>query len=201
MSDTMKTSAVGDVLDNIRDLAQRQGSDEVSVGDLAEAIGGRGFGPLIFITALFEITPLGVIPGVPTFLAMICAVFALQLLAGRTHAWLPGFVENRKLRAPRVCKAVDALRGIAGWMDRHFGQRLDPLAGHVAARVAGALILCLCLTVPPLELLPWVSSAPMLAIALLGLAMTVRDGLLMLIAFVGSGTAAITVYFALIAGG
>ena len=49
-------------------------------------------------------------------------------------------------------------------------------------KVAAVMILLLCLTVPPLEFLPFASSAPMLAIAAFGLALTVRDGLLMLIA-------------------
>ena len=49
-------------------------------------------------------------------------------------------------------------------------------------RIAGAVVIALAATVPPLELLPFASSAPMLAIAAFGLALLVRDGLLMLIA-------------------
>ena len=44
------------------------------------------------------------------------------------------------------------------------------------------MVVALCCTVPPLELIPFASSAPMLAIAAFGLAILVRDGLLMLVA-------------------
>jgi len=56
-------------------------------------------------------------------------------------------------------------------------------------KLAAVMILALCATVPPLEFLPFASSAPMLAIASFGLALLVRDGLLMLIASVLSGGA------------
>lgn len=49
-------------------------------------------------------------------------------------------------------------------------------------RIAAVFVFLLCLTVPPLEFVPFASSAPMLAIAALGLAILVRDGLLMLVA-------------------
>ncbi|HSJ79430.1 MAG TPA: exopolysaccharide biosynthesis protein, partial [Erythrobacter sp.] len=47
-------------------------------------------------------------------------------------------------------------------------------------------------TVPPLELVPFGSTAPMLAIAAVGLALLVRDGLLM-IAATGIALAAVIV--------
>ena len=49
-------------------------------------------------------------------------------------------------------------------------------------RIAALAILVLCLTIPPLEFLPFASSGPMLAIAAIGLALLVRDGLVMLFA-------------------
>jgi hypothetical protein len=51
-------------------------------------------------------------------------------------------------------------------------------------RVAAAITILLTLAVPPLELLPFASTGPMLAIATLGLALLVRDGMLMILASV-----------------
>ena len=56
-------------------------------------------------------------------------------------------------------------------------------------RRAAAVVVALCCTVPPLELIPFASSAPMLAIAAFGLAILVRDGLLMLVALALSALA------------
>lgn len=47
---------------------------------------------------------------------------------------------------------------------------------------AAVIVIVLCRTVPPLEFFPFASSAQMLAIAAFGLALTVRDGALMLAA-------------------
>lgn len=201
MEAARKTTAVEDMLDAIRDLADRDGHDAVSIGEVTSAIGGRGFGPLLFIPPLFELTPIGAVPGVPTFIAAICAIFAFQMVIGRRDVWLPGFVDRISVKASRVRRAVSALRGTGAWLDRHFGRRFDWLAGRVASRVAGVVILGLCLTVPPLELVPWLSSAPMLAIAFLGLAITVRDGLLNLAGLTFAAAAGIAIYWFFLTGG
>lgn len=49
-------------------------------------------------------------------------------------------------------------------------------------KLAAACCIILALTVPPLELLPFATTVPMVAIAAFGLALLVRDGLLMIIA-------------------
>lgn len=56
-------------------------------------------------------------------------------------------------------------------------------------RVAAAAILVLTLAIPPLELLPLATTAPMAAIAAFGMALLVKDGLLMIVAFVAAGAA------------
>src|SRR5690606_36946996 len=56
-------------------------------------------------------------------------------------------------------------------------------------RIAAAICILLALTVPPLELVPFATTAPMGAIAAFGLALFVRDGLLMIIAAALSGGA------------
>ena len=58
-------------------------------------------------------------------------------------------------------------------------------------RIAAVMVMALCLTVPPLELVPFGSTAPMLAIAAFGLALLVRDGLLMIAALAFSLSAVV----------
>ena len=58
------------------------------------------------------------------------------------------------------------------------------MAKGPAVRIAAAGCVALALTVPPLELLPFASAAPMAAIAAFGLAITVKDGALMIAAIV-----------------
>lgn len=172
--------SVGDILDKLGELAGRQ--DEVSIGDVVEQLGGRSFAPFLLVPALIEMSPVGGIPGVPTFLALIIVLAAGQMLIGRTHLWLPGFIERRSVSADKLCKATGKLRGIAGFLDRWFHNRLPALTRGPAPRIVAALVIVLACTVAPLELLPFASTAPMAAIAAFGLALLVRDGLLIIIA-------------------
>lgn len=179
--------SVEDVLGELDELAATH--EEVCIGDVLDDFGARSFGPFILIPALVELTPVGAIPGVPTFLALTIGLVAAQLLLGRDHIWLPQFIQNRAVGSKRLHKAVGKLRGVAHWLDEHSHGRLESLTEGVWVKLAALLVILLCLAVPPLEILPFAASAPMLAIAAFGLALTVRDGLIMLVALLLSGAA------------
>ena len=172
--------SVCDILDRLRTTADKH--DRVSVGDVLDAIGDRSYGPAILIPALIEVTPIGGIPGVPTFLALIIALCALQMLFDKDHLWLPGFIQKRAVSGAKLHKAADKLDGIAHRLDKWFHGRLPRFVKQPWPRIAAVAIIILCCTVPPLEFVPFASTAPMLAIASIGLALLVRDGLLMLVA-------------------
>lgn len=173
-------NGVGEVLGELDELAASH--RRVCVGDVLEDFGARSFGPFIMIPALIELSPIGGIPGLPTFLALIIAITAAQLLLGKKHVWMPQFIRRRSVSGRQLHKAVKKLRGIAHWLDEHSHGRLEALTEGVWIKAAAVAIIALCCTVPPLEFIPFASTAPMLAIASFGLALTVRDGVLMLIA-------------------
>lgn len=179
----------------ILDLLEEAGSanEKVSVGDVVEKFGSRSYAPLLIVPSLLGASPVGSIPGVPTFLAVTIFLFAVQMVFGRSHLWLPGVIENRAIKGERVEKAAEKLRRPAKWIDAVFSERLRPLAGKVAARVAAIVVVLLCVAIPPLELVPFAALLPMAAIAAFGIALLVRDGLIMLLAFLGSGAVAYVV--------
>ena len=181
--------SMGDVLGELDELAANH--DEVRVADVLDDFGARSFGPFIMIPAVLEITPVGGIPGVPTVLALFIALIAVQLLIGRDHVWMPQFVQRRAVGSKKLHKAVGKLKGMADFLDRHSKGRLEGLTKGTAIKLVAAVIIALCCTVPPLEFLPFASTIPMLAIAVLGLALTVRDGALLLgsLLFAGLATA------------
>lgn len=186
------THSVEDVIGELDELAAHR--DEVCIRDVLDDFGGRSFGPFIMLPALLELTPVGAIPGVPTFLATIIALVAAQLLFGKDHIWMPQLIQMRSVGAKKLHKAVGKLRGIAHWLDQHSRDRFDRFTQGIWIKVAALSVILLCLTVPPLEVIPFASSAPMLAIASIGLALIVRDGMIMLaalllaIAALGGGT-------------
>lgn len=191
-------TSVGDVLDRLEALA-REG-DRVSLGHVVESLGNRSHGPLLLIPALIDISPVGGIPGLPTLLGAIIVLTAAQLLLGRKHLWLPGLMARRSLSAEKTCKTTAKLRGLARFLDRWFHGRLPKFTKGPFVRAAAALCILLALTVPPLEVLPFATTAPMAAIAAFGLALIVRDGLLMLIAM-GLATVAVALGIGLLASG
>ena len=170
--------SLGEILDRFDELARQE--EHVAVADMVDAVGPRSYGPFLVVPAVVELSPVGGIPGVPTALAGMVVLFAAQMLWGRRRLWIPGWVERRGLAARRLAKVVQTVRPLAQRMDRWFHGRLRALTSGMGVRVAALACIALALTVPPLELFPFASSAPMGAILLIGLAMLVRDGALMI---------------------
>lgn len=176
--------SVTEVLEGIEEIAEER--REVCIADLLDNYGSRSFGPMMILLALLELSPLGGIPGVPTALATMIGLIALQLLIGREHVWMPKFVERRTIRSRKLIKATHKLESTAEFIDGLSSRRLQWLTQPPFPRIAAFVVILLCLTVPPLEFLPFASSGPMLAIAVMGLALITRDGLFMLIAFIAT---------------
>ena len=187
LSDTKGGGSLGGVLDQLAELAGDK--DEVSVGDVHEAFGQRSYGPFLLIPALIEMSPIGGVPGLPSVIALLIGIIAVQMLIGRRELWLPGFLRRRSVRGERLEKAVEKMRPLARWTDRLFHGRLTFLTRGPWLRVIAVLCILLVLTVPGLELIPFASTFPMAAIAMFGLALLVGDGLLVLLGLliVGGG--------------
>lgn len=177
---------VTEILSRLREKGENAHRDPVQLGEAVEAFGKRSVGPFLLIPALIEVSPIGGIPTVPTLLAIIIALSAAQIVFGRDHIWLPGFLERRHVAGDKVVSATDKLAGVGRWMDRWFHGRLTWMTRRPFDRIAAGLCILLCATVPPLELIPFASTAPMAAIAAFGLALLVCDGALMLVAMAGS---------------
>lgn len=171
---------IAHLLDRIEGISQ--GRAKVSLGDLVEATGARSYGPAIMLPALLELTPVGAVPGVPTFLALTIILFAAQMMIGRKRPWMPRLFANRSIDVERLERATARLRPAGRLLDRHLARRLKFMTRAPFLQIAAGLVILLCLTVPFLEILPFASSVPMLAIAGFGLAVLMRDGVLMLIA-------------------
>lgn len=173
--------SVSDVVDGIANLAERD--SKVTIGDVLDRFGDRSFAPVMMVFALVELTPAGGIPGVPTFLAVCISLIAVQMLIGRDHIWVPKWILQRSAPSSKLRQATGKLGSVAGKVDKVAHSRLEQFASGVGLKIAAAIIIALCLTVPPFEVVPFASTGPMLAIDVICLAIMVRDGLAMLIAW------------------
>lgn len=172
---------LSEISDNLNELASEQ--DFVSVGHVVEKLGSRGYAPFLIVPAAIEISPIGGLPGVPTFLAAIILVVAIQMVLGRKHLWLPSILRRRSMASRRVSNVLDKLDPMILKLDSWFSsERLSRLTQAPATNIAALACVLLALTVPPLEFIPFASTAPMATIALIGIALLVHDGWLMLVA-------------------
>ena len=160
----------------------------VTVRQVEQAIGERSFGPLLLVPALLAMSPLGVIPGAPTVLALVVALIAGQLVIGRHEFWIPRFLANRSVKGERLTKSLERVRPAARVVDRVLKPRLCRLTGAFATRATALVCLLIAFLIPPLELAPFAVFAPAAAIAAFGLGLMTRDGLLVLIALAASAT-------------
>ena len=175
-------------------LGQR---DRISLEDLQHAIGERSFGPLLLVMGLAAASPLGLIPGLPTAFAVAILLVAGQLVIGRRHFWLPPQISHRSAPKARVRRSLAAMRRPAGWLDRLLRPRLNRFVGGFWTRGAALACIVLAFAIPPLELVPFGVLGPATAITAFGLALTARDGALMLIALLASAVSLGLVAFAL----
>ena len=159
------------VIDSIVDLGKKQ--EKVTVSDIQEEVGQRSFGPFLFVPALLEISPLGGIPGVPTLLGLIVVITAVQMLFGHHHFWLPGFLSRRSIKGERIDPAMKKIRPVVRVVDKALRPRLQRITEEPWSRAVAGLC---AFTVPPLELVPFASTGPFAAIALIGLGLMGRDG-------------------------
>lgn len=162
----------------------------VSIGDIKAAAGERSSGALLGVTGLLTASPLGVIPGLPTTLAVTMGLISAQMLVGRETIWLPQALTRRTVDRRRLRAAMARVRPVARRVDRVARPRMAVLTRAPASRGIALICLLLCLVIPPLELLPFMATAPSAAICAFGLSIFLADGLIALAALaIGSGAA------------
>ncbi|MDT0619727.1 exopolysaccharide biosynthesis protein [Salinisphaera sp. P385] len=156
--------------------------DHFTIQEMIEAIEDRGFGPLLLAPALFVMPPIGVIPGVPTLMALVIVLLAGQLALGQRHPWLPRRLREITIERKKFDLAYDRIVPVTRRIDRFLHPRLSRLTQPPAPRLIAVACLLLALCMIPLELVPFAAVVPAAAIALLALALSVRDGWLILLA-------------------
>lgn len=188
-SNPQRITNLAGLLTRVRDAGK---SDEtVSLEDLRGHLGRRAFGPLLAIAALPSLTPIATVPLLPTALSIIIVLTSVQMLIGMRRIWLPQRLLRQSFNRARLNRVVDAAMPIARFVDRLIRPRLVFLTREPSVYVIGTLCCLLALMMPPLELVPFTGGIPALPVLLFGLAMTARDGALVLVAFALTGAGAL----------
>jgi hypothetical protein len=171
----------------------RDAQGPVSIGHIRDALGNRSFAPLLVLFAAFNLLPLP--PGASAILGLPLIIVSAQMVYGTKQAWLPDALSRRSLNP-------DTFRSMMGWIiprliriERIIRPRYWPFWRRRGERIIGSVALVLAIVVTlPIPLGNWL---PAFATALLGLALSERDGILLAIGGV-VGLASILVITAVI---
>ena len=152
----------------------RDAKGNISIGDIRDTLGKRSFAPLLVLFAAFNMLPLP--PGASAVLGLPLLIVAAQMAFGSNRAWLPGFITQRSLPAEQFRTVTDWVIPRLVRLEQVVRPRYWPFWRKRGDRVIGiiALILSVSITLP----IPFGNWLPAFATALLGLALSERDGIL-----------------------
>ena len=187
MSGSAEPQGLAGLLDEIAAVARER--ERMSVADLRHALGERGFAPFLVIPALISFTPLAGIPFLPSGMALLVMLVAAQRVAGIKEVWLPEILLRRGVGSRSLLGALEFARPGARLLDKVLRHRLGVMTSEPAIRLMGVMCIAAAATVILLELIPFLGATAWAAIALFGLSLFSRDGLVAMLAFAYSGSA------------
>lgn len=154
---------------------------KLSVADLLDAVGRRAYGPLFLIIGLFAISPASFITGMTWLSATLILLIAVQMALGKRTPWLPGRLLRISLSRRLLLKGVNAMRPWARGVDRFLKPRLAFLTAWPFVNLVALLCIAAALISYPLGFIPFAPFLPGMVIVFVGLGMTARDGLILIL--------------------
>lgn len=159
-------------------IVAEPGPDRLSFSDLANQLHYRAWGGLLVIFASINVLPLP--PGTTVFFAIPVLLVSAQMVLGRATPWFPARLDRRGVTKQELERIIGKMQWLERRVERIFKPRLPALTGARAARLIGAacFLLALIVAIP----MPLLHHAPAASIALFGLALIYRDGVLVMVA-------------------
>ncbi len=155
----------------------------VSIGEMMDSVGRRTFGPVVLLVGLILVTPLSGVPGMPTLMGLLTLLTLGQVLVGRKHFWLPGWLAQRQIPRKKLVQGLEMLRPPARRIDRLIRPRLALLVKGFGLYVMALACMIIAVVMPATEIVPFSASIAGFALMTFGLAMISKDGLLALFAW------------------
>jgi hypothetical protein len=167
--------------------------ERVDVQCMMQAVGRSSFGALLLLGGLVTLSPLDIIPGIPTLIALAVLIVCVQLLSGRRHFWLPAWVLRQSMSRQKCRRALTWLHKPARFGDRLVRPRLTALAGDAAVKVIAVGCIVVALAMPVMEVVPFSANLAGIALSAFGLAVIAHDGLLALVAFAATAAGVVVI--------
>lgn len=184
-----------ELLETLRAFAVRAESERLTLGEVADGLGGSSFSLLCIILSLPFLTPVSLGP-LATIGGITLAAIAWQMVRGDAAPSLPARVRALEM-SPKIWHALLATCfKIVNWCGRFARPRYRQwVEGATGTRLRGVLIISLGLLMAlPLFGMPFNNALPALGIVVVCLAELEDDGLLV---WVGVGLTALSALYIL----
>lgn len=173
----MPEPASPSVAENLKALLRKR-KDEVPIREAIEDIETHeGLAPVVFVLTVPVLAPLP--PGVSMVLALPLLFAAPQMMIGRKDLWLPDWLGCKGIERDKLHAAIKRLLPWVERVEKAVHPRLTFMTSQAGATVAGAI--CTLMAVVLVLPIPFANLLPALTVLMLSLALTRRDGLVMLI--------------------
>lgn len=161
-----------------------EAGEPVSLDMIKQVAGAQVAGPLLLMPALVAMSPLTIIPTVPSLIGLNTVLVAGQIVLGRRHIWLPRWLRSKTLSARHTRKLLKVLKPVGKVADSVARPRLSFLTAWPLRRIGAMVCVLIGLAMPVTEVIPFTSTWVGATIAVYALAIMARDGMLVL-AWVG----------------
>lgn len=178
----------------LRSLVLNTEGEEVTIRELLQAVGRRAYGPVLLLLGFIAVSPLTIIPGANWFVATLTLIFTLQIVVGRRIPWLPKSALDFRFKRSLLVQGAGAGEQYAHMIDALVRPRLTFLTEAPFVQVVALICVMAALITYPLGLVPFGPLLPSLTILLFGLALTARDGVVVLLAAMAFGGASVLVW-------
>ncbi|MBR9805944.1 MAG: exopolysaccharide biosynthesis protein [Alphaproteobacteria bacterium] len=166
----------------LRSLEDRTSGDKVSVEAMLNAVGRRSYGPILLLLGFIALSPLTIIPGANWLVALIILLMAGQILFGKKYPWLPSRVLNFEFPRSALIQGIEIADPYVCQIDRFLKPRFAILTEPPFVQLVALVCIGAALVTFPLGLIPFGPVLPSLTVLLFGLALTSRDGVVLMLA-------------------
>ena len=165
----------------LEDIGAKQ-DPKLYLGELVDAFGERGFGALMLFFGLMNIA-IGIIPGTTTILGAPLLLMGLQLATRVDQLWLPKWALRRWIERTAYQSGVEKVLPRVRLVERLSKPRLHVMTSELSEMLIGVATTALAFIL----ILPiWGGNlGPALIISTFGFGLMQRDGLVVLIGWLG----------------
>lgn len=163
------------------------------LGELVNAFGERGFGALMLFFGLMNIA-IGIIPGTTTILGAPLLLMGLQLATRADQLWLPRWALRRWIEREAYRSGLEKVLPRVRMVERLSRPRLHVMTSELSEILIGVATVALAaILVLPI----WGGNlVPALIISTFGFGLMQRDGLVVLVGWVGVAAVGVFIWLA-----